>query len=134
MVCAFAPLSVAPSVEAPIGQRRTRAYCKHPNPFPKLAEHFWGSDEAAKRFVAEDCDVIVTDPPFGGAVDALALTVQEFWRSCRHRLRKGPGITSVAAELPTVIVFPYFSEKAVLAAFPSATMTDYAVNYANHTV
>jgi len=99
-----------------------------------LAEHFWGSDEAAKRFVAEDCDVIVTDPPFGGAVDALALTVQEFWRSCRHRLRKGPGITSVAAELPTVIVFPYFSEKAVLAAFPSATMTDYAVNYANHTV
>lgn len=112
---------------------------EHFSRFNMFNQHFWASDFEAKKYIREMCDIVVTDPPFGGVIDALAHTLK--WVGdirCKHDEASGIAgtamTTMINGEFPTLFVFPYFSEKAVLATFKHMHMTDYVVNYVNHSV
>nr|KAG5697730.1 hypothetical protein BaRGS_006252 [Batillaria attramentaria] len=71
--------------------------------------------------------VLVTDPPFGGMVEALAATfskIQQAWKK----------LFETDASLPILWFFPYFMEKRISQCLPSLTMLDYKVDYDNHTL
>ncbi|XP_054766618.2 rRNA N6-adenosine-methyltransferase ZCCHC4-like [Lytechinus pictus] len=87
------------------------------------------SQERCKEFLRRDDGegvVMVTDPPFGGMVDALASGVRwimEMWRS---------NVTHVGRALPVMWIFPYFLEHRIKESIEGLKMLDYKVDYDNH--
>ncbi|KAL8586233.1 hypothetical protein ACOMHN_021498 [Nucella lapillus] len=84
--------------------------------------HFFdaGGADRFKSFVREGGAglVLVTDPPFGGMVEALGATftkIEDTWRT----------EAQTDSRLPMVWFFPYFMEKRVLECSPALTMLDY---------
>ena len=63
--------------------------------------------------------VMVVDPPFGGLVRAFSAGIKKIW-------------SMSGRQIPTLLIFPYFSEAHVLEAFPLFKMLDYQVVYSNH--
>lgn len=71
---------------------------------------------------------MVTDPPFGGLVEPLAVTFKKLiamWK-------EGQSQDSSQKELPIFWIFPYFFEFRIRQFFPSFCMLDYQVDYDNH--
>jgi hypothetical protein len=64
-------------------------------------------------------DAIVMDPPFAAPPELLGHGLRTLWGMA-------------AAEVPTILAFPYFNEDAVRAALPTLAMLDYRVDYDNH--
>ncbi|XP_048413356.1 rRNA N6-adenosine-methyltransferase ZCCHC4 isoform X2 [Stegostoma tigrinum] len=70
--------------------------------------------------------VMVTDPPFGGLVEALAHSFKKIvgeWKTSRNKIDE---------ELPIFWIFPYFFEPRIRRFFPTLNMLDYQVDYDNH--
>ncbi|XP_059844970.1 rRNA N6-adenosine-methyltransferase ZCCHC4 isoform X2 [Hypanus sabinus] len=84
--------------------------------------------EAFQTFLCQDNEesvVMVTDPPFGGLVEALAHSFKKIvamWKTSQTK----------DDELPIFWIFPYFFEPRILQCFPSFSMLDYQVDYDNH--
>lgn len=75
----------------------------------------------AREFISS-CDAIIVDPPFGGVIEALGLTIR--------RLRE----SSTSVKVTTIVFLPYFLESRLIAALPDLHMSDYRANYENHNV
>ncbi|XP_036620539.1 rRNA N6-adenosine-methyltransferase ZCCHC4 isoform X2 [Trichosurus vulpecula] len=87
--------------------------------------------EICRKFLQADKGVrliLVTDPPFGGLVEPLAVTFRKFMDMWREE--QSPDNNS--KELPLFWIFPYFFESRILQFFPSFSMLDYQVDYDNH--
>ncbi|XP_047712793.1 rRNA N6-adenosine-methyltransferase ZCCHC4 [Prionailurus viverrinus] len=87
--------------------------------------------EVCRTFLQEDKGegvIMVTDPPFGGLVEPLAVTFKKLiamWK-------EGQSQDSSHKELPVFWIFPYFFESRIRQFFPSFCMLDYQVDYDNH--
>ena len=112
--------------------------------------HFFSENyaQAAQDFCSQ-VNAIVIDPPFGGIIEALAVTIKQMWVTVLASRAEPPKhALCEAAEMPTLLFFPYFMEvthltefmsrsvdslkEKVLECMPSMRMTDYQVDYANH--
>ncbi|XP_067928630.1 rRNA N6-adenosine-methyltransferase ZCCHC4-like isoform X2 [Watersipora subatra] len=83
--------------------------------------HFYGKTEQEnyEKFVQDAKRlVIIVDPPYGGLLGALQLTLNK--------------MTASTAEVTTIVFLPYFMETQVRKHLPSLSMSDYKVNYTNH--
>jgi hypothetical protein len=91
--------------------------------------HFFGTVDgeppASVASFLRTATAVVVDPPFGLHPEALARTLRLLWR-------RAAAPQHAAAELPTLLFFPYFLEKGVAAALPSLAVSDYEVSYDNH--
>ncbi|XP_053757616.1 rRNA N6-adenosine-methyltransferase ZCCHC4 isoform X2 [Panthera pardus] len=82
--------------------------------------------EVCRTFLQEDKGegvIMVTDPPFGGLVEPLAVTFKKLiamWK-------EGQSQDSSHKELPVFWIFPYFFESRIRQFFPSFCMLDYQV-------
>nr|XP_019599472.1 PREDICTED: zinc finger CCHC domain-containing protein 4 isoform X1 [Rhinolophus sinicus] len=94
--------------------------------------HFFDGQAAlavCRTFLQEDKGegvIMVTDPPFGGLVEPLAVTFKKLiamWKEGQSQDNK---------ELPIFWIFPYFFESRICQFFPSFCMLDYQVDYDNH--
>ncbi|XP_037685450.1 rRNA N6-adenosine-methyltransferase ZCCHC4 isoform X4 [Choloepus didactylus] len=87
--------------------------------------------EVCRAFLQEDKGegaIMVTDPPFGGLVEPLAVTFKKLiaiWK-------EGQSQDDNHKELPIFWIFPYFFESRICHFFPSFCMLDYQVDYDNH--
>uniref|UniRef100_A0A0B7A2N9 CCHC-type domain-containing protein n=1 Tax=Arion vulgaris TaxID=1028688 RepID=A0A0B7A2N9_9EUPU len=78
---------------------------------------------------------LITDPPFGGMVEALAATfkkISQMWNvACTI---DSPNVEENVKDrqIPMVWVFPYFMESRILSQVPEMSMLDYKVDYENH--
>ncbi|XP_066488511.1 rRNA N6-adenosine-methyltransferase ZCCHC4 [Tiliqua scincoides] len=96
--------------------------------------HFFGGEaayEICQKFLQQSKgkDVImVTDPPFGGLVEALAFSFKKLIAMWRQSGDADPS----SKELPILWIFPYFLESRILEFFPDFSMLDYQVDYDNH--
>ncbi|KAJ6659412.1 hypothetical protein lerEdw1_019144 [Lerista edwardsae] len=96
--------------------------------------YFFGGEaayEVCQKFLQQNRgqDVImVTDPPFGGLVEALAFSFKKLIAMWRQTGDADPS----SKELPILWIFPYFFESRILEFFPDFTMLDYQVDYDNH--
>lgn len=73
-----------------------------------------------------DSICIFSDPPFGCLTEPLSDTlrkVQSDYRTVNEGLKK---------VVPIILVFPYFMETYVRKVMPELSMSDYKINYANH--
>ncbi|XP_045429554.1 rRNA N6-adenosine-methyltransferase ZCCHC4 isoform X2 [Pipistrellus kuhlii] len=89
--------------------------------------HFFDGEaalEVCRTFLQEDKGegvIMVTDPPFGGLVEPLAVTFKKLiamWK-------KGQSQDNNHKELPIFWIFPYFFESRICQFFPSFCMLDY---------
>ncbi|XP_047654896.1 rRNA N6-adenosine-methyltransferase ZCCHC4 isoform X3 [Phacochoerus africanus] len=96
--------------------------------------HFFDGKAAldvCRTFLQEDKGegvIMVTDPPFGGLVEPLAVTFKKLiamWK-------EGQSQDNGHKELPIFWIFPYFFEARICQFFPSFCMLDYQVDYDNH--
>ncbi|XP_037078336.1 rRNA N6-adenosine-methyltransferase ZCCHC4-like isoform X2 [Pollicipes pollicipes] len=90
--------------------------------------HGW---DVYREFVQRDGGeglVVVIDPPFGGRLEALALTLQSI--TVTRDAAEGRPATSTL--LPVFLILPYFNEPDVLRSLPALHMTDMRVEYENH--
>lgn len=91
-----------------------------------MFNHFFFRGNRAERALTRrlqdgtSCAVIM-DPPFGGRIDAIALT-----------LKKICATASDVLALNVLLFFPYFNEKHIGDSMPFLHMLDYKVNYTNH--
>ncbi|GAB5570904.1 rRNA N6-adenosine-methyltransferase ZCCHC4 isoform X2 [Prionailurus iriomotensis] len=82
--------------------------------------------EVCRTFLQEDKGegvIMVTDPPFGGLVEPLAVTFKKLiamWK-------EGQSQDSSHKELPVFWIFPYFFESRIRQFFPSFCMLDYQI-------
>nr|XP_045017071.1 rRNA N6-adenosine-methyltransferase ZCCHC4 isoform X1 [Jaculus jaculus] len=96
--------------------------------------HFFdGKDalEVCRAFLQEEKGegvIMVTDPPFGGLVEPLAIT----FRKLIAMWKEGQSQDDSHKELPIFWIFPYFFESRICQFFPSFCMLDYQVDYDNH--
>ncbi|XP_025146022.3 rRNA N6-adenosine-methyltransferase ZCCHC4 isoform X5 [Bubalus bubalis] len=80
--------------------------------------------EVCKTFLQEDKGegvIMVTDPPFGGLVEPLAVTFKKLiamWK-------EGHSQDNSQKELPIFWIFPYFFESRICQFFPNFCMLDY---------
>uniref|UniRef100_A0A8C0WXR7 rRNA N(6)-adenosine-methyltransferase ZCCHC4 n=1 Tax=Castor canadensis TaxID=51338 RepID=A0A8C0WXR7_CASCN len=87
--------------------------------------------EVCRAFLQEDKGervIMVTDPPFGGLVEPLAITFKKLiamWK-------EGQSQDNSHKELPIFWIFPYFFESRICQFFPGFCMLDYQVDYDNH--
>ncbi|XP_047421760.1 rRNA N6-adenosine-methyltransferase ZCCHC4 isoform X2 [Sciurus carolinensis] len=93
--------------------------------------------EVCRAFLQEDKGegvILVTDPPFGGLVEPLAITFKKLiamWK-------EGQSQDESQKELPIFWIFPYFFESRIHQFFPNFCMLDYQVastfkvDYDNH--
>ncbi|XP_007168513.1 rRNA N6-adenosine-methyltransferase ZCCHC4 isoform X3 [Balaenoptera acutorostrata] len=87
--------------------------------------------EVCRTFLQKDEGegvIMVTDPPFGGLVEPLAVTFKKLiamWK-------EGQSQDNSHKELPIFWIFPYFFESRICQFFPSFCMLDYQVDYDNH--
>uniref|UniRef100_G1Q763 rRNA N(6)-adenosine-methyltransferase ZCCHC4 n=1 Tax=Myotis lucifugus TaxID=59463 RepID=G1Q763_MYOLU len=93
--------------------------------------HFFDGEvalEVCRTFLQEDKGegvIMVTDPPFGGLVEPLAVTFKKLiamWK-------KGQSQDNNHKELPIFWIFPYFFESRICQFFPSFHMLDYQVYF-----
>ncbi|XP_020848033.1 rRNA N(6)-adenosine-methyltransferase ZCCHC4 isoform X2 [Phascolarctos cinereus] len=87
--------------------------------------------EICRKFLKEDKGVeliLVTDPPFGGLVESLAVTFRKFMDMWKEE----QSTDNNSKELPLFWIFPYFFESRILQFFPNFSMLDYQVDYDNH--
>lgn len=95
--------------------------------------HFFGGEtalEMCRNFLQLDNGdgvIMVTDPPFGGLVEPLAHSFKKLVALWRLQPEEG-----ISKELPIFWIFPYFFESRIRSVFPSFSMLDYQVDYANH--
>ncbi|XP_006260493.1 rRNA N6-adenosine-methyltransferase ZCCHC4 isoform X2 [Alligator mississippiensis] len=96
--------------------------------------YFFGgkvAQEVCRKFLHEEKGegvIMVTDPPFGGLVEALAFSFKKLiamWREAQEEAHN-------SKEMPIFWIFPYFFESRILEFFPGFTMMDYQVDYDNH--
>ncbi|XP_071599917.1 rRNA N(6)-adenosine-methyltransferase ZCCHC4 isoform X2 [Heliangelus exortis] len=96
--------------------------------------YFFGGEaacETCRKFLYQDKGervIMVTDPPFGGLVEALASSFKKLmamWTETEKVGHKNP-------EMPMFWIFPYFFESRILEFFPTFSMLDYQVDYDNH--
>ncbi|XP_048448482.1 rRNA N6-adenosine-methyltransferase ZCCHC4, partial [Rhincodon typus] len=90
--------------------------------------YFFGGKPAFETFRTFLCQnkgesvVMVTDPPFGGLVEALAHSFKKIvgeWKTSRNKIED--------EELPIFWIFPYFFEPRIRQYFPTLNMLDYQV-------
>ncbi|GFO49788.1 Zinc finger cchc domain-containing protein 4 [Plakobranchus ocellatus] len=92
----------------------------------------------AKKFLATGLKgtVLITDPPFGGMVEALAQSfakISQTWQDmCKELPLEQESLLVKDVSIPMMWIFPYFMENKVLTHMPSLTMLDYKVDYDNH--
>uniref|UniRef100_UPI00398E727E rRNA N6-adenosine-methyltransferase ZCCHC4 isoform X1 n=1 Tax=Pristiophorus japonicus TaxID=55135 RepID=UPI00398E727E len=95
--------------------------------------YFFGGKSASEAFQTFLCQdngesvIMVTDPPFGGLVEALAHSFKKIvgiWKTSQNKADD--------EELPIFWIFPYFFEPRILQCFPTFSMLDYQVDYDNH--
>uniref|UniRef100_A0A8B9N3Z0 Zinc finger CCHC-type containing 4 n=1 Tax=Accipiter nisus TaxID=211598 RepID=A0A8B9N3Z0_9AVES len=86
--------------------------------------YFFGGEaayEACRKFLHQDNGgrvIMVTDPPFGGLVGALAASFKKLMAMWKETGKE---------EMPMFWIFPYFFESRILEFFPSFSMMDYQV-------
>uniref|UniRef100_A0A8B9YY77 Zinc finger CCHC-type containing 4 n=1 Tax=Buteo japonicus TaxID=224669 RepID=A0A8B9YY77_9AVES len=91
--------------------------------------YFFGGEaarEACRKFLHQGNGgrvIMVTDPPFGGLVGALAASFKKLMAMWKETGKE---------EMPMFWIFPYFFESRILEFFPSFSMIDYQVDYDNH--
>ncbi|KAF4788270.1 zinc finger CCHC-type containing 4 [Turdus rufiventris] len=96
--------------------------------------HFFGGEaarETCRKFLYEENGervIMVTDPPFGGLVEALASSFKKLMAMWNETEKEGHD----NKEMPMFWIFPYFFESRILDFFPSFSMMDYQVDYDNH--
>ncbi|XP_025926903.1 zinc finger CCHC domain-containing protein 4 isoform X3 [Apteryx rowi] len=96
--------------------------------------YFFGGEaahETCRQFFHQDKGervIMVTDPPFGGLVEALAFSFKKLMAMWRQTKKEGHN----NQEMPMFWIFPYFFESRILEFFPSFSMMDYQVDYDNH--
>ncbi|XP_068005423.1 rRNA N6-adenosine-methyltransferase ZCCHC4 isoform X2 [Melanerpes formicivorus] len=96
--------------------------------------HFFAGEaarETCRKFLHQENGegiIMVTDPPFGGLVEALALSFKRLMAMWKDTEKEDP----TSQEMPMFWIFPYFFESRILESFPSFTMMDYQVDYDNH--
>nr|XP_009671621.1 PREDICTED: zinc finger CCHC domain-containing protein 4 isoform X3 [Struthio camelus australis] len=96
--------------------------------------YFFGGEaahETCRQFFYQDKDekvIMVTDPPFGGLVEALASSFKKLMAMWKETNKEGHN----SQEMPMIWIFPYFFESRILEFFPSFNMMDYQVDYDNH--
>jgi len=79
--------------------------------------------------------VIITDPPFGGMVDALVasfLKLSSVLNNYKQQLCQDQENISTSERTPILWFFPYFMESRIVSQYPGMTMLDYKVDYDNH--
>ncbi|XP_004579226.2 rRNA N6-adenosine-methyltransferase ZCCHC4 isoform X1 [Ochotona princeps] len=87
--------------------------------------------EVCRAFLQDDNGegvIMVTDPPFGGLVEPLAVTFKKLIAMWKEGQSQDDGYK----ELPIFWIFPYFFESRICQFFPSFSMLDYQVDYDNH--
>lgn len=87
--------------------------------------------ETCRKFLYEENGervIMVTDPPFGGLVEALASSFKKLMAMWKETEEEGHD----NKEMPVFWIFPYFFESRILDFFPSFSMMDYQVDYDNH--
>ncbi|XP_006899340.1 PREDICTED: zinc finger CCHC domain-containing protein 4 [Elephantulus edwardii] len=87
--------------------------------------------EECRAFLQEDKGdgvIMVTDPPFGGLVEPLAVTFKKLIALWKEGQNQGDS----CRELPIFWIFPYFFESRICQFFPNFCMLDYQVDYENH--
>ncbi|XP_076992646.1 rRNA N(6)-adenosine-methyltransferase ZCCHC4 isoform X4 [Tamandua tetradactyla] len=90
--------------------------------------------EVCRAFLQEDKGegvIMVTDPPFGGLVEPLAVTFKKLIAIWKEGQNQDP-LDDSHKELPIFWIFPYFFESRICQFFPSFCMLDYQVDYDNH--
>ncbi|XP_074722030.1 rRNA N(6)-adenosine-methyltransferase ZCCHC4 isoform X2 [Strix uralensis] len=96
--------------------------------------YFFGGEasrETCRKFLYQDNGervIMVTDPPFGGLVGALASSFKKLMSMWKKTEKEGHN----NQEMPVFWIFPYFFESRILDYFPSFSMMDYQVDYDNH--
>ncbi|XP_065591779.1 rRNA N6-adenosine-methyltransferase ZCCHC4 isoform X4 [Cyrtonyx montezumae] len=89
--------------------------------------YFFGGEaahETCRKFLHQDKDervIMVTDPPFGGLVEALASSFKKLMAMWKDTEKGG----NKNQEMPMFWIFPYFFESRILEFFPSFSMMDY---------
>ncbi|KAF1471212.1 Zinc finger CCHC domain-containing protein 4, partial [Eudyptula minor novaehollandiae] len=95
--------------------------------------YFFGGEaahETCRKFLYQGSGervIMVTDPPFGGLVEALASSFKKLMAMWKETEKEGHN-----QEMPMFWIFPYFFESRILEFFPSFSMMDYQVDYDNH--
>ncbi|XP_059175435.1 rRNA N6-adenosine-methyltransferase ZCCHC4-like isoform X2 [Physella acuta] len=93
--------------------------------------HFFDAEgeTRVRQFVGEDVDhvILITDPPFGGMVEALASSFLKL-----SQMRNSFINDEQDSLMPIVWFFPYFMESRILKQLPALAMLDYKVDYDNH--
>ncbi|KAM9286668.1 rRNA N(6)-adenosine-methyltransferase ZCCHC4 isoform 2-T2 [Cariama cristata] len=87
--------------------------------------------ETCRKFLCPDNGervIMVTDPPFGGLVGALASSFKKLMAMWKETEKEGHN----NQEMPVFWIFPYFFESRILEFFPRFSMMDYQVDYDNH--
>jgi len=75
--------------------------------------------------------VLISDPPFGAVVDALAKTIEEMKQDF-FKIDKKRKVSS-SPSFNGIVFLPCFVGKHLLKTFPDYSMVDYKVTYSNHT-
>ncbi|KAK3728056.1 hypothetical protein RRG08_022108 [Elysia crispata] len=86
-----------------------------------------------KRFLTAGSHgvLLLTDPPFGGMVEALSQSFIKISQMWEETVASGsPEETDIS--IPLMWIFPYFLENRIVNNLPSLSMLDYKVDYDNH--
>ncbi|CAL1526091.1 unnamed protein product [Lymnaea stagnalis] len=76
--------------------------------------------------------ILVTDPPFGGLIEALASSFTKISSMLKELHPDGNPSMEKGFLLPMILFFPYFMEKRILQNLSTLSMIDYKVDYDNH--
>ncbi|CAG5127551.1 unnamed protein product [Candidula unifasciata] len=101
-------------------------------------QHFFETRSKSRllKFLSEGGSrvVMVTDPPFGGMVEALVATftkLSDMWVT--SAAKQSSDLANVKGKLlPLIWFFPYFMENRITSQLPEMSMLDYKVDYENH--
>ncbi|XP_048732023.2 general transcription and DNA repair factor IIH helicase subunit XPD-like [Ostrea edulis] len=104
---------------------------KHYSRYNMFNHHFFDGEKSVDSLTSFlnscSCDQVamVFDPPFGGMVEALTVSIRklsDLWKEA----------SQADSCLPILWFFPYFMEKRIIDAFENFHMLDYKVDYDNH--
>ncbi|CAG0882758.1 unnamed protein product [Cyprideis torosa] len=98
--------------------------------------HFFHARDQYRRFLERNQSssiVVVVDPPFGGRLDVLAVTLSRIRQDLAEVKRSDDAEPSSKSlnlkSLDVLLVFPYFNEAAIRDSFPDLRMSDFVVSY-----
>jgi len=80
------------------------------------------------RGTAKEDVLLLIDPPFGGLMSLLGMTIKKVWALWNTV----NGNSASEEELSTILIFPYFQEPHVMQSIKQLQMCDYKVTYSNH--